>query len=553
MLASLHIENFAIVSQLELDFSDGMTAFTGETGAGKSIMIDALMLALGGRTDLAVIRPGATKCDISACFAYESGSPVEAWLRAHELESIEQTVILRRVISSEGRSKSFVNGQPQSVQTMKELAELLVDIHGQHQHQTLMQHPTHRQLLDEFANHVALVEAVAYEYRQCQLLEAELDQLNNQDHSSDRAMFLQYQLEELTKLDVQPGEMQGLTQEHQLLHHAHAYLQESQRIVELLNADDAPSILQNLNQVQQGFASLPKENAHVCAAVELIGTALIQCEEALDEIQQFAEQVELNPERLQWVETRMGALHQASRKYHVDADGLSDHALQLESELQQMQGREEKSSELAKALQQQVLAYESAAKQLHDSRAQHAQVLAQEITKTIQTLGMPQGYIQIAITPLDKRQPHGKDKVEYLVCTNPGMAPDLLSKVASGGELSRISLAIRLITAQRGATPTLLFDEVDVGIGGATAALVGQHLRELGKRLQLFCVTHQPQVASAAHHHFLVEKYTEDSQTFSTITALNSEERVEEIARMLGGLTITDQTRNHAKEMLASM
>ncbi|MDP1604564.1 MAG: DNA repair protein RecN [Legionella sp.] len=550
MLTALRIENFAIVKQLELDFAHGMTAFTGETGAGKSIMIDALMLAMGGRGDASVIRPGAQKCDISAAFQLDEQTEPADWLNDHDIDCDNGEIILRRVLYSEGRSKSYINGQPFPLQKVKELSEMLVHIHGQHQHQTLMQHATHRSQLDNYAGHEELLHNVASLYKQCQKIKTEMDALKNQDNHRDRIELLQFQIDELNALHLQEGEMQSLSDEHQLLHHAHDYLQATQQIIHQLNGDDVGNISMSLSQVLQLLQDLPNENTAIKNSLELINNAIIQCDEALDEIKQFSEQVQLDPERLQEVEARISALHQAARKHHVEASQLPVHAERLQEELQQLQNRDNRLIELQQHYEQQLHAYEQLALKLKNSRLLYADKLANEISIIIRQLGMPKGHVSIEITPLERMQPHGMDKVEYKVCTNPGMAPDALSKVASGGELSRISLAIQMITAQRGATPTLLFDEVDVGIGGATAALVGQLLRKLGERLQVFCVTHQPQVASSAHHHFVVEKYSDNEQTYSHIIALTETDKVDEIARMLGGLTITDQTRSHARELL---
>lgn len=550
MLTSLRIENFAIVSQLDLEFRVGMTAFTGETGAGKSIMIDALMLALGGRADASVIRVGEEKCDIQACFHVECDSSPAKWLAEHEIDVEEGEIFLRRVIHHEGRSKSYINGLPFPLQKIKELSEMLVDIHGQHQHQTLLQHPTHRQQLDQFADHQHLLDEVGQLYRQCLHTKQALHALQVLESSRERTDLLQYQLDELSNLNLQEGEMQALHEEHQLLHHAREYLENTQQITTILNADEQPNINQGLNQILQLLASLPQEHPQIKNAWELINSALIQCDEALDEMAKFSDQVQLDPERLHEVEERISALHQAARKYHVDASQLPGHLLDLQTEFERLQNSDSEQANLQAQYEKQCSAYENAALTLRASRLKHAEKLAAEISSSIRQLGMPKGFIKIDISPLEKMQPHGLDKVEYKVCTNPGMLPDTLAKVASGGELSRISLAIQMITAQRGATPTLLFDEVDVGIGGSTAALVGQLLRKLGERLQLFCVTHQPQVASCAHHHFVVEKHADNEQTFSRVIPLAEHEKVDEIARMLGGLTITEQTRSHAKELL---
>ncbi|STX52814.1 DNA repair ATPase [Legionella busanensis] len=552
MLTALRIENFAIVKLLELDFTRGMSAFTGETGAGKSIMIDALLLALGGRADASVVRYGEEKCDIHATFQIDNASEPANWLTKHDLNHEDGEVYLRRVIYSEGRSRSYINGQPFPLQKIKELSEMLVHIHGQHQHQTLMLHQTHREQLDRFANHDKLVDDVYYLYRQCQKIKNEIDTLKTHENSKDRIELLQFQIDELSNLALQENEIKQLNEEHQLLHRAQDYIHYTQQISQLLNADNEPCIHQQLNLVLHLLQDLPHEQTNIKNALELINSALIQCEEALDEIQHFGERIQLDPERLQEIENRLSVIHHMARKYHVGPEQIIHHLTGLQEELQAYQDAKEKIILLEQQYQNQLQAYEKDALKLHNSRVIHAEKLANEISKIIKQLGMPKGKVSIEITSLDKMQPYGLDKVEYKVCTNPGMAPDSLNKIASGGELSRISLAIQMITAQRGATPTLIFDEVDVGIGGATAALVGQLLRQLGERLQVFCVTHQPQVAAAAHYHFVVEKFSDNQQTYSHIVALSEKDKVDEIARMLGGLTITEQTRNHAEELLLS-
>lgn len=550
MLTTLCIEHFAIVKHLELDFTQGMTAFTGETGAGKSIMIDALMLALGGRADASVIRPGEEKCDITAGFNFDKASEPSQWLSDHDIICEEGEIYLRRIIYAEGRSKSYINGQPFPLQKIKELSEKLVHIHGQHQHQTLMQHPTHRQQLDQYANHHNLLLDLAKLYKQYQLIKQEIDTLQDQEQQTDRIKLLQFQIDELATLNLQEGEIQALNQEHQMLHHAKEYLERSQQINDLLNGDDQQNICLGLNQLMQLIGQLPQEQAQIKNAYELINGAMIQCEEAVNEMHQFADRIQLEPERLHEVEERMSVIHHLARKYHIDSSMLPNHEQKLQEELENLQDSECRLAHLHLQLSQIIKSYDIVALKLRESRQVHAKKLAKEITNSIQQLGMPKGWIEIDITPLDKMQAYGLDKVEYKVCTNPGMEPDSLSKIASGGELSRIGLAIQMITAQRGSTPTLLFDEVDVGIGGATAALVGQMLRKLGERLQVFCVTHQPQVAASAHNHFMVEKQSDHKQTITSISLLKSVDKIDEIARMLGGLTVTEQTRSHAKELL---
>ncbi len=550
MLTTLCIEHFAIVKQLELDFKQGMTAFTGETGAGKSIMIDALMLVLGGRADASVVRPGEQQCDITASFTFDNHSEPAQWLAEHDISYNNNELYLRRIVHIEGRSKSYINGHPFPLQKVKELSEKLVHIHGQHQHQTLMHHQTHRQQLDVYANHSQLLDEVAQLYKQLQNIKNEIERIENQEQQNDRIKLLEFQIEELQALNLQEDELIHLNQEHQLLHHAKEYLESSQQIHYLLNGDEEPTICSILNQVISVLSSMPTEHPTINNVFELLNGALIQCEEATSEIQHFANQIALDPERLITIEERISAIHHLARKYHIDGSQLMGHIHNLNEELQQLQNNKTRLSHLNEEYEQLLLRYHTAADRLHNSRHQHALKLGQELSAHIQQLGMPKGWVELELTPLDRIQPHGKDKVEYKVCTNPGMMPDSLSKIASGGELSRISLAIQLITAQRGSTPTLLFDEVDVGIGGATAALVGQMLRKLSNRLQVFCVTHQPQVAASAHHHFMVKKQSDSQQTYTEILSLQPEEKIDELARMIGGLTITAQTRSHAKELL---
>lgn len=551
MLASLRIEHFAIVDALELDFSSGMTTFTGETGAGKSIMIDALMLALGDRADGSVVRTGADKCDIQATFVIAPESAPAQWLSAHDVDIQDASVILRRVIFPEGRSKSSINGVSFPLQKVKELSEMLVDIHGQHQHQSLLNHSTHRQQLDHYANHHDCLQAVQHHYRQCQAIHAQLSANHSTDALTERATLLQFQLDELANLNCQAGEVQTLHNEHQLLHHAKGYLEHAQFALNILAEDDGFNLQQGLSQVMHHLGELPSSETTIQNATDMLQNAMIQCDEAMGELRAFINRVSLDPERLLEVEARMSVLHQAARKYQVDVNQLFDHHQTLQAELTTLHQSQESKQALQTAYDQAVADYLQAAKTLNASRVQFAKQLSKDITEVIQQLGMPKGFVEVEITPLDKMQAHGQDKIEYKVCTNPGMPADTLAKIASGGELSRISLAIQLITAKRGSTPTLIFDEVDVGIGGATAALVGQLLKKLGDRLQVFCVTHQPQVASSAHHHFVVEKQVIEQQTYSRIHAVKDATRVEEIARMLGGLTITEQTRSHARELLA--
>ena len=549
MLTSLYVENFAIVSSLELDFKDKMSAFTGETGAGKSIMIDALMLALGERADASIIRTGAEKCEIHATFSANADSSTHKWLKDNDAETDEE-ISLRRVIYAEGRSKSYINGIPFSLQKVRELSETLVDIHGQHQHQTLLKHQTHRKQLDEYAGHNELLQNTAKHYQNWHAITQKINALDEKQDDPEKAALLQYQLDELRQLNLIDGEVEELHSEHKLLHHAKEYLENIQAVVDILRTEDGPNVINMLGSVLQILQTLPQDNAQITTASDLINNALIQCEETFNEINSFAAKVQLDPERLANIEERMGELHRIARKYHIDVQQLNAKISELEQTQKLINNNQQQKQQLQEELVNAQNLYQASALKLRESRLKHSKKLSSEITAVIQNLGMPKGLVEIELTPLDKMHSYGLDKVEYKVCTNPGMQPDSLSKIISGGELSRISLAIQMITAQRGATPTLFFDEVDVGIGGATAALVGKLLRKLGERLQIFCVTHQPQVAANAHQHFKVEKEIRSGKTYTHIHLLKQSEKIDEIARMLGGIEVTEQTKLHAQEML---
>lgn len=551
MLSALYINNFAIVSKLSLDCPAKMSAFTGETGAGKSIMIDALALLLGARADGSVVRPHADKCDISAQFFYDTPSNIEDWLKEHELHNEGQEVIIRRIISKEGRSKFFINQMPSTAAQVKTLGQMLVHIHGQHDQQNLLSHTHHREHLDNFAQTYSLREKVKKAYHDYQTCKNRVEELSKQNQSQEQLQLWEYQLSEIEELNPKEQELDALHQEHHDLQHAHQYLEQIQEIEELIDGDNEYALLRQLHHILQHLQSLPKDHTAIETAKNLIDSAMIQIDETQNELKQFSNQIQINPERLHTVEQRMSRWHQLSRKFQIDPHQLPFYADTLSQQINTIKNLDLEKIRAQQELEQSKQIYLHEAKQLRICRQQSAPELAKAIEQIIKELGMPHAQLFIDIQTLDEFHPHGMDKIEYLISTNPGLEPGSLAKIASGGELSRISLSIHLITAQRGATPTLLFDEVDVGIGGATAMKVGQRLRELGERLQIFCVTHQPQVASCAHHHFQVSKTTREQQTYSSIQQLDAEGRIDEIARMLGGLEITEQTKNNAKELLA--
>jgi DNA repair protein RecN (Recombination protein N) len=550
MLAWLNIQNFAIVSQLELDCPDKMSAFTGETGAGKSIMIDALFILLGNRADSSIIRPNTDKCEIAASFYFDQNSTISDWLKTEEYDFELQEVIVRRMMNKEGRSKYTINGKLASAQQVKTLGEMLIHIHGQHEQQNLLSPHTHREHLDKFSHAEDLRQHLKHCYQDYQKAHTALHALEKRQQAPEQIQLWAYQLSELETLSPKEAELEALYQEQHLLNHAKHYLDTANMAAGLLSDAEEINIRRHLHQVSQLIHQLPKDHKKIDNTLQMIDAAMIQVEEACGELKQFLQELEINPERLDWIENRMSAWHLLARKLQVEPSELHLQQALIQAKLDTMQNQNIDRQRAQDDLEAAEKNYNKAAEALREHRIQHAKPLAMAIEEIIHELGMPHAKLSIDIQPLNDMHPHGMDKVEYLIASNPGSLPGPLNKIASGGELSRISLSIHLITAKRGTTPTLLFDEVDVGIGGATARKVGQRLRELGERLQIFCVTHQPQVASIAHQHFLVQKYSEHNQTFSSIEKLDNEGRIQEIARMLGGLTITEQTRNNARELL---
>lgn len=548
MLTALFIKHFTIVESLELEFEQGMVALTGETGAGKSILLDALALALGGRGDNSVIRSGKEQCDISACFDIATNPEAKAWLYDHQLELSHSELILRRVINQKGRSKSYINGQPFPLNKTRELGETLVHIHGQHHQQHLLKPENHRIQLDAYGIDESLLKEVYGCFKQYQKI---LNTINELKHNfqSDRRELIAYQVEELDTINLTEKEVQHLTLEHKKLSGTDFYLSATNKALQLLDNDSSDNITNLLSQVMHTIEQLPEE-AQIKNACYLVNEALIQCNEAKTELEDFYHSLEVEPERLHQVEERLSSIFKLARKHHIKAEELYHHYQNLKEMLDAFDAKKEKLHSLEKELANALDGYQQKALYLSTERKRIAQLLATEISETITHLGMPEGKVTIDITKHDSIKPNGFDKVEFLVAPNPGLGAKPLAKIASGGELSRISLAIQVLTAEKKAYPTLIFDEVDTGISGATAAIVGNLLRRLGKHTQVFCITHQAQVASSAHYHYKVEKNVRNQQTFSKIKRLNEQQKVDEIARMIGGVTITEQTKAHAKELL---
>ncbi len=559
MLTHLTVDNFAIAEHIETEFAGGMTVLTGETGAGKSILLDALGLALGDRTDAGIVRAGAERADIHAAFDISNIPEAKAWLEARDLIAGDEC-LLRRTITSEGRSRGYINGQPATLQDLKSIGELLIDIYSQHAHQSLLQRAHQRKLLDACAGTEALadtVKTIAQHYQHCT---EQLDRLHNQhDETTARVQLLSYQVEELDKLDLAAGELSALEDERRTLANGEQILRNSQHALALCREGEI-NVVNILNQALKSLAELDAKQPALLQAEDMLNTALIQVEEASHELQHYVDGFELDPQRLTEVEARLDTIYDIARKHRVQPQQLAELHSQLRAELDNVAGGGERIEHLQKELKTLRADYDRHTQELSRRRTQAAQKLQKQVEKQLQALAMGGCRFSVALTsratPLSQDKPgtvhaHGNEDIEFLISTNPGTPPQALNRIASGGELSRISLAIQVITAQTSAIPTLVFDEVDVGIGGATAEVVGNLLRELGSRGQVLCVTHQPQVASKGHQHFSVEKIAEKKTVRTRLRKLSEDEKVEEIARMLGGITVTEQSRAHAKEMLS--
>ena len=548
MLINLSIQDYAVVDQLEVDLDAGMTCITGETGAGKSIMLDALGLCIGDRADSRAIRPGAARTDIAACFDVSLNTRAQVWLSERDLEA-SGDCILRRTITAEGRSRAYINGSPATLSDCADLGQLLVDIHSQHAHQSLLRRPIQRSLLDTYAGAETLIVEVSETAQRWRVLQEEYSRLAGQTEESDaRRALLTYQIEELATLNPQPGELEALEAQHKLLANA-AYIIDSANDIAAgceAQRDQLARIVQLAND--ERMTGSATDNLR-----ELLQSALIQLDEAQAETARFAASVELDPEGLRAAEERLSALHDLARKHRVQPDALHELLATLQAELESLAGGTAQLASLEEALGDTALAWRTQAKARSERRREAAVLLARRVMETLTDLAMTKCVFEIALIPFkdDNPDPRGAEDIEFLIATNPGATPGPLNKVASGGELSRISLALQGVAADTATSPTLVFDEVDVGIGGGVAEVVGDLLRTLGKRSQVLVVTHQPQVAAKGHQHLLVTKTGEDA-VHSELTLLAGESRIEEVGRMLGGAKLTDSTLAHAREMLGS-
>lgn len=553
MLTSLFIRNFAIVPQLELVLEPGLTVLTGETGAGKSILVDALMLALGARTDADNIRHGADSAEINAGLELNSEEDAAVWLKEHELHE-EDSCVLRRLVYRNKPTKAFINGRPVTLQLLREFSQRIIDIHGQHEHQSLLRIETQRQIVDDFASLGEHVEKLATLYEQLKHLQSQLDDLTSETstrlHEID---LLRFQTAELEDMDLQEGEFLRLEQEHAKLAHANE-LREGiefcyQHLYDAEQYAVTSTVTQCLNQLNGLLAYEPK----LSQIIDLINQASIHVDEATTQLRQLSSGIEVDPHRLDEVERRMSALLNLARKHQCEPDDLTRIHQELANKLTVLDQTDTSIEGVQKSLQDTYENYGKTADKVSKQRQISAANLSKLVTEQMQGLGMEGGCFEVTLAERDRAVPtrFGFDDVIFQVSTNRSQPLRPLKKVASGGELSRISLAIQVITARVGRVPTLIFDEVDVGIGGSVAEIVGQRLRSLAaQQRQVICITHLPQVAAQGDHHHQVKKY-DDNGARVTITLLTDDERVREIARMLGGVKITDQTMAHAYDMLS--
>ena len=548
MLTHLAIKQFTLVENLELDISQGFTVITGETGAGKSILLDALGLCLGDKADGQAVRHGADKAELSALFDVSQLAQAQTWLAERDLAQDE--CCLRRVVYKEGRSKAWVNGSVVTLAELRSLGELLINIHSQHAHQSLLKKETHRQLLDNVGHLQSLANTVAHDYQQW-LNSRQLLANSQANYAAQQARLelLTNYLDELEKLALKTGEYENLEQEYDYLANYESLMQDSQQALSLLDEGEQPisrqlqQALRTLETHQSRSASL----ANVCTSLQ---SALIEIKESSRELNGFLAQQDLDPQRLAWLEDKIGDAQRLARKHKIMAHELPALQQQLSVEQQHYQQAQDLSA-LEQAVEQAKQQYLQSAEQLRQARQTIAPQITEKVTQHLRDLSMPNTQLSYQFKPLDKPNRDGLDDIELLFSANLGQQLQALAKIASGGELSRFALAVQVIQAQHSAVPVLVFDEVDVGISGGTAEVVGNLLRQLGERAQILCITHQPQVAAKGHSHWQVQKYTQEQKTLSRVIELTRQQRIEEIARMSGGLTITQETLKHAESMLS--
>ncbi|HEC04826.1 MAG TPA: DNA repair protein RecN [Thiothrix sp.] len=552
MLNHIHIRNFAIIEELDLELDQGLTVLTGETGAGKSILIDAIGLVMGDRADSGSVKHGSDKAEITLSVDVTKTATAGKWLEQQDLDN-DGECILRRVITTAGKSRAWINGSPCNLAMLKQLGEQVVDIHGQHEHQSLMKKGMQRQMLDEFAENHKLLEQTASAWQQWNDTHQRYQSLlsENEEHLA-KLDLLRFQVDELEKLGLADNEISTLDDEHNRLANADQ-LQQIAGSAQQELYEDEQSVYSALSNIVQTLEQKVGVDSALVAPLELVSSAQIQLQEAAEELRHYLDKLSIDPERLMQLETRISDVQSMARKHRIDAEELPAKLEKLQADLGLLDSDEYNLESLEKQLQTLKESYYKLAEKLTAKRKKAAKKLSAGVTKTMQELSMKGGVFEIHVTPLtDDKTPtiNGMDNVIFMVSANPGQPVQPIVKVASGGELSRISLAIQMIAAQKITLPALIFDEVDTGIGGGTAEIVGKQLRKLGENRQVLCVTHLPQVAAQSHHHYQVTKIKGKNSTSTGIIKLKANEKIEEIARMMGGVEITDSTLALAKEMI---
>ena len=553
LLLSININNYTLVESLEIEFNKGTTAITGETGAGKSLVLDALGMALGDRADTDTIRHGKARAEITATFDINNIEDAKKWLHDNDFNN-DENCILRRIYTTEGRSKGYINGQPSTMSQLQELGDMLTDIHSQHEHQSLLRKDTHRRLLDEYAKVEDLTKQVASHYVLWHKTNNDLsDLLKRSDELDARKELLGFQVVELQQLDLTAPYLDNLELEQKTLANAEQIVQDSHSLLAICEQAEGFNLRDGLNSALSILSTIDYKPEALKITEELLQGGLIQVEEAITEIGHHIDKFEADPQRLQIVEDELSVVFQLARKHRVLPDQLEATRDVLESELKSLLGGSENVGALQLKLADLAENYMTCAKKLSAKRKVAAKTMASEINQQLQALSMEGAelLIQLSPNPNDEYRSAGLEEIEFLLASNPGQPHKMLAKIASGGELSRISLAIQVVAAGHSNIPTLVFDEVDVGIGGSTADVVGTLLKQLGNRGQVISVTHQPQVAAHAHHHYLASKISEGNSTESLMSPLNNQQRIDELARMLGGATVTQQTLSHASELLS--
>jgi len=554
MLKHLSIHNFVIVDHIELDFLPGFTVLTGETGAGKSILLDALMLALGERGDTQQIRPGCERAEINATFEIHSQQTLIDWLNDHDLQGDPGICLMRRIIESNGRSRSYINGHNATLQQLRTAGSLLVAIHGQHAHQSLLQRDAQRELLDAYAQCEDLSENVRSAYQNWQaLMQQRIAAEQSSADSQSKREQLEWQLQEVSALNLTIDEWHTLQTDHARLSHVASLLSTAENSIELLSENEQAA-LSKIHSVHNQLQQQLEYDPQLKEIVDLLDSTAIQLQESIYALRDYRQSLDLDPQRLQDAEQRLSAIHSIARKFRIAPEQLPELQISLENKLQTLNA--ESNSEQLKTLEIEAqTAYLQQAEKLSVARIKAAKSLSLNVTTAMQTLAMNGGQFAVELTPLAQSNATGLEQIEFQIAAHEGLPLQPLNKTVSGGELSRISLALQVIASKAIHVPTLIFDEVDVGIGGKVAEIVGNLLKKLGKECQVLCITHLPQVAAAGDQQWQVNKMTSTSdagkpQVLSHIKVLNSHDRIEEIARMLGGIKITEATRQHAREML---